>query len=227
MKLLQVRRGRPAGFTLIEVLVVITIIAALFALVLGAYSYAQNASKRSATRVRINTIASALENYRQDNGEYPEPANPGGTIDILKLTYEVSGAKMLYQALSGDGDTEINIKSGAEGRESNGNLEQEESEHVVMKDMPRNMWTKMGEEYFMIDGWGRPLQYTKAVDVDPNATAAGGAGAQAPDPVTINGTFDLWSYGQDTENTTAKSVEIETNAELKKDSLQWVTNWQQ
>ena len=63
--------SRRAGFTLIEILVVIVVLGLLAALVgpriLGRVSDAQSASARS----QIELLGLALDSYRLDNGSYP------------------------------------------------------------------------------------------------------------------------------------------------------------
>jgi general secretion pathway protein G len=65
------RRTGEAGFTLLELLVVLTILALLAALVgPQVLSYLGGAQSRSA-QVQIENISSALDLYRLDNGAYP------------------------------------------------------------------------------------------------------------------------------------------------------------
>lgn len=67
-------RGRPHGFTLIEVLVVVIVLGLLAGLVgpriLGRVSEAKSATART----QIEMIVVALDNYRLDNGGYPTTA---------------------------------------------------------------------------------------------------------------------------------------------------------
>jgi len=221
MKSPLLRRGR-AAFTLIEVLVVITIIGALFALVLGGFTYAERSSKRNVSRVRLDVLRSGLEAYKDEVGEYPEVAQQGDNIEVVGKTYEVSGAAMLYQVMSGDGDDYIEMKQHEWGK-SDGKLEtqgdKDEAKNIVMKSgLPKDMWTNANDHYYVIDGFGRPFQYVKAVDVDPNAPAA-------PDARTVNNTFDVWSYGEDVENTSARSVDTLNDSKLRDDAVKWIKNW--
>jgi len=209
-----------AGFTLTEVLVVITIIALLFSMVMGGFSFAQRSASTSRTQTTMAAMRSALERYNTDFGEYPEPANPGDTVQIVKTSYEVSGAAMLYQALSGDGTDQIKISSsGAEGSvPSNGSLDDNEGANVKMTDMPKEIWAVNNDRYYMVDGFGKPYQYTKAL---PPTDSNG----QPQQPITINNTYDLWSYGADDENSTARSLDSTTDSTLKAASAKWIRNW--
>lgn len=208
------------GFTLLELLVVITIIALLFALTIGGFTYAQRSAARSRTTVGMKAMTSALERYRNEFGEFPAPQNPGDTISVGDKVYEVGGATMLYQALSGDGYDNILIASAPEGDpKSNGSLEETESKNVMLTDMPKELWINRNDRYFMADGFGKPYQYVKA------AQATSSTGGTPPQAVTINSTYDLWSYSEDEENTSARSIDTKDPGPLKDASLKWIKNW--
>lgn len=192
-----------AGFTLMELMVVLAIIALLAGLTLGAFSFATKSASRNRTAAAAAAIKSGLENYKAEFGEYPEPADATSTIDIQKKTYRVGGAKMLYQAMSGDGTNAIKLSSG--GTPSNGEIEDSEVESVMLKDMPAPMWMERDGEWFMIDGFRKPFQYTKGGGED-----------------SVNSTYDLWSYSDDEENT--ESVAKADKLDAKK-SAKWLTNW--
>lgn len=59
------------GFTLVELLVVITIIAILAALVLSTAGGIQDKAARSRAQSEIAALSAALESYKADNGDYP------------------------------------------------------------------------------------------------------------------------------------------------------------
>ena len=65
------KRKLVAGFTLIEILIVITIIAILAGLILTGISYAMTQAKISTTEGTIRAMGGALETYRQAFGDYP------------------------------------------------------------------------------------------------------------------------------------------------------------
>ena len=65
------RRRREAGFTLIEIMVVIVILGLLAALVVPKLVGRTEEAKRTQTRVQIKSIQQAIELFKLDNGFYP------------------------------------------------------------------------------------------------------------------------------------------------------------
>ena len=66
------------GFTLVELLIVIVIIAILTVVSLVAYNGLQNQAKTSAAKSTVDAVAKKAELYNTEEGKYPE--------DITKLT---------------------------------------------------------------------------------------------------------------------------------------------
>ncbi len=73
---LLMKLKRNAGFTLIELLVVVVVMAILMGLVVGIAGVANRKSAEAQARADLQSIASALEEYRLLNGIYP-PLTPG------------------------------------------------------------------------------------------------------------------------------------------------------
>lgn len=59
------------GFTVVELLIVITIIVILTSLVISTAGYAQKKGARSRAEAEIAAVGAALESYKADNGDYP------------------------------------------------------------------------------------------------------------------------------------------------------------
>jgi prepilin-type N-terminal cleavage/methylation domain-containing protein len=62
------------AFTLIELLIVISIIVVLAGLVLATSGYVTTKGRRSRAEAEIAAISAALESYKADNGIYPQSA---------------------------------------------------------------------------------------------------------------------------------------------------------
>ncbi len=85
------RAERHAAFTVVELLVVMTIIIILAGLILATSGYVQKKGARARAEAEIAAMSAALESYKADNGVYP-------------TAVAVTANHALYQALSGDGN---------------------------------------------------------------------------------------------------------------------------
>jgi len=68
----------PRGFTMIELLAVVTIIVILASLTIRGLSYYNRKQAENKTRVQLKLLANALEDYKADNGEYPSASQQDG-----------------------------------------------------------------------------------------------------------------------------------------------------
>lgn len=251
MKLIPVRSGSRA-FTLVEMLVVMTIIMILAALMMGGYTYAMRSSKRRVTTGTFEAIKLTLERYFTEFGEYPAVANSGQMMEFLPgKSYDTSGGACLYQAFTGDGYDQIlgasnsasssggsggSGGSGSASAQSDGKTDglAEIKNKMFAGTIPQTIWTKKGNYYVIVDGFGRPFQYIKATVSTSSASAGtggssgsgggsgGGGGSGNTASNTINATYDLWSYAEDDVNTTKKSIDTVQNTSL---SVKWIKNW--
>jgi prepilin-type N-terminal cleavage/methylation domain-containing protein len=210
------------GFTLIELLVVITIIAMLAALGFVAMQYATNKSREKETIGLIENIARAIQEYKDDRGNYPRPAEEEATTVVSNETYVVGGAKMLYQVLSGDGNDAI--KGGEKvptGEQGSAEDEKDPLAGKIYMDTIKAPSQKMREEkkpekhvdagegdaYFVVDPWRHPLRY-QVPERDKNGIV------KEDIKFHSDGSFELWSYG--------KLKKPDDDDEAKK---KWIANW--
>ena len=90
------RKGR--GFTLIEMLVVIGIIAVLAAIILPVYSRAQEKARQADCISHLHAVAVAIKMYRMDEGKYPQQYNKTTGIGGITALYD-AGYLTNYKAL--------------------------------------------------------------------------------------------------------------------------------
>ena len=69
---MHISKKSQDGFTIIEIMIVITIIGMLMAVLIPAYRSQQKRATQGATKVQMKQIASALEQYNEDMGDYPQ-----------------------------------------------------------------------------------------------------------------------------------------------------------
>ncbi len=66
------RRGRGAGFTLIELIVVMAILATLLTLAIPRYFVSVDRSKEAVLKQNLSTMREALDQFHSDLGKYPD-----------------------------------------------------------------------------------------------------------------------------------------------------------
>lgn len=81
----KTRYGNPKGFSLIELLIVIAIIAILAGLTIGSFQFVGSKQKFSTAEVQVNLLSNALEEYKLDNGAYPDSPNGNNSSNDLFL----------------------------------------------------------------------------------------------------------------------------------------------
>src|SRR5437899_3982755 len=108
-------RCSRVGFTILELLVVITIIIVLAGLILATVGYVQKKGARSRAEAEIAAMSAALESYKADNGIYPR-TSASDSLDA-RTSYNATGNRAasaeLYAQLIGDSDYDGVTDSGA------------------------------------------------------------------------------------------------------------------
>ncbi len=163
--------SRRRAFTMIELLVVISIIAVLAGIVTGVSRGALERSKRSKTETQIRAISEALETYKAEYGNYPRPV--GGTVNPIET------AKMLYQAVTGDGSNYID---GADPAPSDGEPGTEGKFILEAAFSGSKKSSFVHKDYYLMDAWHRPYHYMRGDESNETMNKT---------------TFDLWSQAND------------------------------
>jgi prepilin-type N-terminal cleavage/methylation domain-containing protein len=196
------------GFTLIELMTTVAIIAVLASILIAALGYAKTVSNRNKTAAHVRVIKTGLEGYKKDYGTFPVPRTPGGApVDVGGIQWEGMGAKMLYQALSGDGEDTI---LGGTGSPSTGQQKSTPGAKIYWEgaDAENNQQRAvfaLDGSFYLVDGWGVPWQFAipdPQAQLDVQSLRAQYRNA---------GTYDLWSYGG--------------NKEDFQNQAKWIKNW--
>ena len=195
---------RSDSFTLVELLVVMTIIAILVALVLNAAIGLMAKAARSRASAEIQAMSAANESYKADNGIYPQSdgvlvtnsaGNPynASTWDGTQTEYQTNST-LLFIALSGQTNYATPPAAGTK---------------IYMSFKLNQVGNPAAGGFSYIkDPWNMSYAYSTG-NLTPTATNY---------PYNGNGFFDLWSTGG---VTTAKynNNNSLTNA--------WISNWTQ
>ena len=169
----DVRRGRyNASFTLIELIVVTTVIIILTGLVLSTVGYIQKKGARARAETEIAAMSAACENYKADNSVYPRnPDTDGLNAQIAgnPNTSQYQRASLyLYNALFGATNGSRTPDTGAKS-------------YFVFKPNMLSPADQTQNVQFIRDPFGNSYGYSTIQAATGNTT------------VGYNPTFDLWS----------------------------------
>lgn len=164
-----------AAFTIVEVLVVMTIILVVAGLILSTSSYVHNKGARARAEAEIAAMSAALESYKADNGVYPDDPTIDPATDFNPADYQASSLD-LYKKLSGDSDA---------------NGQADTTAYMTFKD---NQLQMTGSTIsYLKDPFGNSYGYSTTKADNPSGSKG------------YNPTYDLWSSGGSTGGTTQTS----------------------
>jgi prepilin-type N-terminal cleavage/methylation domain-containing protein len=204
------------AFTVIEVLVVMTIILVLAGLVLATSSYVHNKGARSRAEAEIAAMSAALENYKADNGVYPRDSTPNTATDALNArsmgnpigTEPFKTASLvLYRALSGDRNLDRTVSNLDETINIDGS-----ALSPPLTQLPISYFSFKPNQLSPTDQ-SQPVQFIR----DPFGNSYGYSTAyQYNSAIGYNPTFDFWS-----------TTGLTTDPPSSNDTItpQWVKNW--
>jgi general secretion pathway protein G len=117
------RYRRPyAGFTLIELMVVLALVGALLSIALPRYVASVNRSAEVVLRQNLKATRQAIDQYYGDRGAYPRSLNElvqRGYLDQYPVDPVLDSRERWLVELAPDGGI-TNVRSGAEGVASDG-----------------------------------------------------------------------------------------------------------
>ncbi len=223
----QIRRIR--AFTLIELLAVMAIILVLAGLILGTASHAQYKSSLSRATTEIQGLNASIENYKVDNGVYPEngdtdKVNPQRDFDPTVGDLYKKASAYLYQELSG-----LHIPVGGTSTNTKGYFTFQPNQLGIMTGAPGGVTapTPTSPYMYITDPFGFSYGYSTAYLNAVSTASASTTPAATPAPGNgYNPTFDLWSTagysptsgkGTPTSGPSASPNAIYSNL--------WIKNW--
>jgi prepilin-type N-terminal cleavage/methylation domain-containing protein len=92
----NIARPVQTGFTLVELLVVISIVGMLAGLMSVAIPKAMEGGKKAKAKGELNAIVAAVKAYKQEYGRWP-----GSTMDDIDKQFQDANSRSLLSALSG------------------------------------------------------------------------------------------------------------------------------
>lgn len=187
---------RKNAFTIIELLVVISIIIISAGLILSTVGYVQKRGARSRAEAEIAAMSAALESYKADNGIYPRDTANSTTENLNARTsgnptnYQTASL-FLYDSLLGS------ATSGSRTTASGATA------YFVFKPNMLSPGDQTQNVQYIRDPFGNSYGYSTAYQKN---SATG-----------YNPTFDLWSTAGLTANPPATGTDTITP--------QWIKNW--
>lgn len=176
-------RRAAAGFTLVELLTVVTIIVILAGLTVGGLSFYNRRQAEDKTRVQLKLLANACEEFKYDYGMYPPLPNKSTGKEVFTTAAGKDQTYKLWTALFGDTDNDGQLYD----------VDEDQTSYLADLDPDSNNqgWiTGSGNNLEIDDGFGHEYRYRKTSNA---------AQMRNPD-------FDLWSQGADGETDTAPNT---------------------
>lgn len=157
--------ARRAGFTLVELLVVIVIIGLLSAITFGLFRAAASSRNKSKSRGDIQAVAMACQSYRKVYGDFPACATGADDRYRRDLFDQLIGRRLIRTATPGGLPTLLNyddasLPTGSAGRQmrsflSAGEINTNDNTKISADDWKGN--NPACRE--LVDAWGNPYDY--------------------------------------------------------------------
>ena len=199
------RQRKVGGFTLIELMIVVSIIAVLATLVTKMIQLAQDKALEAQATTDISTLKNALEQFNRDEGVYP-----GWDLEVDDPE-EFNGFPAMFEGIAGE------RPPNGKGGKNAPYLELDTSSIVVIDEDYEEEYKKAGRsdlfdpdvEKFYLDPWQVPYFYRE------NRSKR-----DKEDWMIRRSGFDLWSAGPDSVNEACYGV-----AEDGEEEYDDIGNW--
>lgn len=188
---------RRAGFTLVELLVVMAVIVVLLGLSLPAISAVRRKSQVRETEALMQRLKLALATYQQDFGDYP----PSSFRRLgLRGNGQNEGIELMLRCLT------TRARTGPYVELEDGQLGNLDEDRLPSDADPTQSTMSTRELLEVLDAWRNPLVYLHNADYDQGGAATlqqGGLAQVAAGKSEKTGqflgltTFQLWSAGPD------------------------------
>ena len=178
---------RGSGFTLIEMLVVIAIIAILAGILLPVLAAAKKKARVAQAKLEVKNIAAAISAYQSTYGVYPTDSNDLSAKAGVDATYTNNTDMMIIL---------LNVTN----RPPNLNGVRNPQSHVFLNGKMVNNSTLPGistVDYNFRDPWGRPYIITLDLDYNNRCDDAAYSKAAAPYNNPLATPVAVWSLGED------------------------------
>jgi prepilin-type N-terminal cleavage/methylation domain-containing protein len=204
---MEMKRQRAAAFTLVELLVVITIIAVLMGLAFPVFQSIQNQAKKTQAKNDLTQIVTAVNAFYTEYGKYPVAGaadvrlGPGGTSTTDALFTTLRGLDPATNARQIVFISPPDVKDKAGPRSG-----------IATQDTTVNgVSVKTGE---FVDPWGTPYalmidaDYTSQIETNPYTADTGAGSAKIRQGVIV------WSLGKDLKGGTGSKTSTDSNDDV-------------
>ncbi len=186
----RIRTAKKAGFTLIELMVVIAIIAILASITIPVIGRALESARRARANAEVRTIQNAVMNYFNEYGRFPHGNNPGGSdYRYGELTGANVANRQLMNVLRAIGSNQDEDGNNAEGNSDHAH----NPRRIVFLEAPEYA-LNIGTTFNYLDPWENQYEIIVDTNFDGQLVFTGIPGGWSP---VSNRRVGVWSNGNE------------------------------